>query len=247
MTLAMIQREMSAYLTGQANTAAALVRPDAARLSVYANNYRMGLIGALRDNYERVWSWLGDEQFDAACQSYIDANPPHDWTLNSYGADFAQVLAEIYPDEPDVSELAMLDWALRRAFDGPDDQAVTAAGLASFDLAQAMLRPVATRQFLTVHSNVAAIWSALQLGENAPAPEPLAVPGTLCIWRKGLMPQFRSIDAEEHQALAFIANGALFAELCGTVMAQDAEETAQRMGTLLARWIDDELISITTG
>lgn len=248
MTLARIQDEMSAYLTGARNDVAALLSANSvSRLSVYSNNYRMGLVTSLRDSYEQLWSWLGDELFDAACTAHIEAHPPHDWTLNSYGRDFGDTLARLYPDDGEVGEIAALDWAMRSIFDGPDDPPIMPDEMGVIDWDSAVLRPVATLQLLLMTTNAASIWNALQAQEMPEGAALLEAPQWVRVWREELSPQFRVIDDVEAEALRFIAPGASFVALCESLAEHHDEASAAAIaGTFLSHWVQDGVITLAS-
>lgn len=214
-----------------------------AGLAVYRHAYRAQLVACLRDTFEHTWSWLGDDGFDAAALSHIAARPPGGWTLDAYGEDFSQTLAGLYPDDPEVAELAWLDWSLRRAFDGPNADPITAEALARVDWESAVLTFSPTLTISAVATNSAAIWGALAEGQAPPAVERLPAPAAIRVWRQGLSPQYRTIDAFEQRALAMALDGCGFARLCEQLAGpDDAERVIARMGGLLGAWLHDGLI-----
>lgn len=213
-------------------------------LAVYRHAYRAQLVACLRDTFEQTWSWLGDERFDDAALRHVAANPPSGWTLNAYGETFAQTLSGLYPDNPEVTELAWLDWSLRRAFDGPDADAITAEALAQVDWESAVLILIPTLTIQDVTTNCAAIWGALALGETPPAVERLPDPAAVRVWRRELSPQYRTIEAFERQALRLVLEGCGFAGLCDVLAVHGAtDRAAEQMGALLASWLQDGLVS----
>src|SRR5271168_673386 len=134
MRILQIQRALSAYLVDEPTDVMQYVGGDAVPgLAVYHHAYRAQLVECLRDTFERVWAWLGDDAFDTAARRYIGARPPRSWTLSDYGVDFAEKLSELYDNDPEVAELAALDWNLRRAFDGYDAAPLDPADLADVD------------------------------------------------------------------------------------------------------------------
>jgi hypothetical protein len=63
------------------------------------------------------------------------------------------------------------------------------------------------------------------------------------VWREGFTVFHTSIDAPEEAALARLAGGATFAEVC-ELFAQSAslEDAAREAGALLARWLEDGIL-----
>jgi Putative DNA-binding domain len=221
------------------------VQGDAAlRLGVYRHAYRAQLLECLRDTYERVWAWLGDERFDTAAHAYIEASPPRSWTLGEYGWQFDQLLGRLYPSDPEVAELAWLDGALRRAFDGPDSTPVEAAACTGVDWDRAVLYLTPTLRMTSISTNAPAIWAALSEGRTPPAASLLQTAAALRVWRLGSAPNFRTVDPLEQQALVIAASGESFATICSALAArQDITNPDETAGTLLAAWLRDGLIT----
>ncbi|HMA48492.1 MAG TPA: DNA-binding domain-containing protein, partial [Magnetospirillaceae bacterium] len=239
MTLARLQQDFCAYLLDRPNRIETEVAGD---LEVYHHAYRAQLLNCLRDTFEKSWSWLGDEAFEAAARAHIEAHPPHAWTLNVYGEGFDRTLAEHHPEDPEIAELAWLEWALRRAFDGPDADSVDPAVLATIDWENAVLHLVPTVRLGSVITNCAALWSALAEDETPPPAQRLPGPAAIRVWRKGLSAKYRSIDAVEERALRLVLGGADFAQLCAVLAAELGDErgTAE-IGRILGIWLQDGL------
>jgi hypothetical protein len=212
-------------------------------LAVYRHAYRAQLVASLRDTFEKTWAWLGDEAFDKAARHHVEAHAPKSWTLNEYGADFVQTLRGLYPDDAEVAELAWLDWSLRRAFDGPDADAIKPEALAEVDWDHAVLIFVPTLTMGEIVTNSAAIWGALAEEKAPPAAQRLAAPATVRIWRSGLTPKYRTIENFEQRALVLAMAGSSFADLCSLLVeGGDINKAAHDVGAVLANWLQDGLI-----
>ena len=212
-------------------------------LAVYRNAYRAQLAACLRDTFEKTWAWLGDDAFENAAQVHVSLHPPRSWTLSDYGGEFPEVLRGLYPDDAEVSELAWLDWTLRRAFDGPDAEPIESDALAQVDWDTAVLDFVPTFVLGSVTTNCAAIWTAIAEGESPPSAAPLAEDAALRVWRAGLSPQYRSVDGFEFRALSLALSGLGFGEICQRLAEGEVPETAiPRLGGLLGRWLQDGLV-----
>jgi len=213
-------------------------------LGVYHYAYRAQLLNCLRDTFDKTWSWLGDDGFEAAAHAHIEAHPPSAWTLNVYGEGFDRTLAGLHPDDPEVAELAWLEWTLRRAFDGPDAEPVDQSVLAAIDWDQAVLYLVPTLRLGLVATNCAALWSALSDGETPPPAERLPAPMAVRVWRQGLSTRFRSIEAVEERALRLVMDGTDFPDLCAALAADLGEERGgAEVGRILGLWLQDGLIT----
>jgi hypothetical protein len=244
MNLLALQRGIREHLVQGSDHIRAQVRGDCApRLAVYHHAYRAQLLACLRDTFEKARDWLGDGSFDSAARHHIETHPPHSWTLNDYGDGFDQTLHALYPDDREVGELAWLDWALRRAFDGPDATPIQADALVDVDWDSVTLRIHPTLRVAPVSTNCAAIWTAISTGAMPPAAAQLHAPMTLRVWRNGLSPNFRVVNALEHRALLMAMDGASFATICAAIASgEDHGKADEIAGALLAAWLQDGLI-----
>lgn len=239
MSLLALQRRFSGWLRDPAADADAFLdagqRPG---LRVHRHAYRAQLGDALRDTYATTLAWLGDAAFDAAAAGYVARHPPCAWSLGAYGDRFGAYLAARHPERPELADLAWLDLALRRAFDGADAAPVALAALAGVDWEQARLRFVPTLRRRRMRSNAAALWSALSEGRAPPAALRLPAAVAIRVWRKGLSPYFQSMSPLEARMLQQALAGMSFGEVCRR--APGADPAA--IGRVLEQWLRDELL-----
>ena len=214
---------------------------------VYHNAYRRRLVEALSETFERVWAWLGDDAFEAAAAAHIAQRPSTSWTLDLFGTDFDQTLVSLYPEDPEINELAWLDGALRRAFSGPDVAPLDGARLASVDWSRAVLVAVPTLQHHPLQTNAPALWAALSRNETPSAAQHLPQPAGIVVWRHGLEPFFRTLEADEYAAVKAVADGTRFADICAELETSlSGEEVTLKIGTWLSQWIGEGLICDVT-
>ena len=245
MNLSELQTEFCAYLRSDGSLSLAGVAPQAQRgMAVYHYAHRATLASALRDVFERTHAWLGDARFESAAEHHIACHPPSSWTLADYGAGFDDTLTALYPDHPEVAELAWLDWTLRAAFNGPDSPALDLAGLAEIDWDAARLLINPTFACRPASTNVALIWQALEDRDAPPPAQPLPLPAMLTVWRQDLMPRFQTIELREHEALVLAREGASFGKICAELAKSSPtpEEPAADAGAMLGRWISEGLL-----
>ena len=250
MSLLALQRDFRGHLTEVPATSAGW--PDvrmAPGLAVYHNAYRVQLSDCLAETFSRTNAWLGGEAFVAAARAHIEAWPPTGWTLGDYGARFADTLAELYPDDPEVAELAHLEWLLSRAFEGADAPALSIEAMVDVDWDHARVTFVASLKTVPARTNAAAICSALAQDVLPPAAALLPEPGFLLVWRQDFTPCFRTIETIEHDALTLLAAGADFAAMCEVLVnARGETDGIALAGAMLGEWFQDGLISeITAG
>jgi len=252
-TLADVQHTLASYiLDGQHPHALDLVKPQgtlsaAQRLQIYHQAYRWRLLEVLQDHYAQCHAYLGDDFFDAEAMAYIQAHPPEADNLRHYGAHWAEWLAQRYPQDLDMADLARLEWALRQAFDAADAPALTWPELAHlspqdwhtvrFDLAPGA-------QLLSMTHNVVPLWQALSQGQ---APDEVqAMPHEVLVWRQGWQPHFRSIPPPEAAAVRLLQAGQPFEAACAQALAATPsaeDDEAHQALTWLQSWMAEQLLS----
>lgn len=212
-----------------------------AGMTIYREAYRGRLLAALEASFERTHRWVGPQAFTAAACHYVLTCPPTGWTLDDYGADFPAMLANLFAQDPEVAELAWLEWQLQRAFaaiDAPtlDPAALAGVGHSAMDWAAMRFELAAGFAALPVATNCTALWAAL--GE-ADGPDVVVSHGpaaALLVWRAGLSPHYRLAAMEELRALEQLAGGATLAALAET-------DAAASLGPWLAQWLAEGIFS----
>ena len=215
------------------------------RLDIYYQAYRLRLRDALSDAFDKTHRYLGDDLFFSACAAYIATHTSTHRNLRWYGNDFPDFLRDYCAEIPVVAELAMFEWTLSLAFDAADLPVLTLADLSTLQAADwetARFICQQSHHFLSMRWNAVAIWLALNIEEYPPSPVQSAVPVTWHIWRKQQQPQFRSLHADEAQALQALIAGQSFAATCAAVSEQFPQSTAH-IGAWLQTWVTQEMLS----
>lgn len=244
MSLPLIQQDFCAWIArSDADAADRIGKGAGPGLAVYQNNYRAQLVACLTEAYERVHAWIGDEAFLTAAAAHIDATPPTHWTLDAYPAGFVATLTALYPDDPDIGELAWLDLALAQAFVAADVDPVRLDQLGAVDWDGAVLHFSPSLLTREVHTNAAAIWSALSEGGTPPAAAPIQDGAMLMVWRLDHISCFRTADDKEARLLGAARAGEPFGTLCATFADEmGVEDSAAEAGRMLGQWLADGLI-----
>lgn len=240
--LAELQADVMSWIRSQDPGAAARIGAGPG-LDIYLNNHRSSLMAALRESYALLRTWLGEAEFDLAAAHYISANDPVSWTLDAYGARFAETLAELHPGAPVAADLARLEWALGQAFISGDAPVLDPAGLAHVDWERAEIRLPPGARRVSCETNADAILAAL--ADDTPPPAPTPAPGAppVLVWRRGLAPRFRRLGPEEARLADRLAAGVAFAEVCADLADAVGEvEAVSVAGGLLATWAAEGLI-----
>jgi hypothetical protein len=231
--LAAFQRQFQAGLIAGdlGEIADAVARP--AGLAVHTHAARAMLVEGLADNFAKTLHWLGGDAFTALALDYIAITPSSSWTLADYGHDFPDFLLRQLPDDPEVAELAALDWALRGAFGAADPQPADWAQSPGIDWEALRLKLAPGAALLAFATNADAIWSAIPASPIQPVP----APGWILVWRDRLEPRFRRAENGEGALLAALAAGQRFGPACDARGA-----TSQAIGEWLRAWLSAALV-----
>lgn len=250
-TLQDLQQSLQSCLLGQPSAIAAALRHGPglgaeARLAIYHNAYRARLHDTLADSFGHTRRYLGEDWFEREALAYIEDHGSDHFSLRWYGMCFPAWLAQRWPADGDIAELAMLDWALRGAFDAADAPVLGLAHLAALapeDWAGLRLVLPPGHARLRLAHNTLALWQALDDDQPPPPAQRLERAVAVLVWRRGHSPHFRSMGEAESRALDGVAAGLSFSELCADMaQAWPACDAALEMGALLRRWLDEELL-----
>jgi len=251
-TLAAIQQRFHAAVT-DVDAAAVLDWPGDMRagLAVYRSAYRARLLDCLRDGFDKCRKWIGDESFDAAATHHVILHPPASWTLDEVGRGFDKTIGALFPGDPEVEELAWLEWELQQVFTSPDvpalatgDFADRAAAFAEGDWLDLRLTFVPSLRTRVVRTNCTALWTAIGQEADMPRLDLVGNASTLLLWRKDMRSQFRLIDDDESVGLTLMQGGATFEDLCTALVRSCGDEAGvAAAGNMLGRWMTDALVS----
>ncbi|MFT7289295.1 MAG: hypothetical protein ACI87W_003425, partial [Halieaceae bacterium] len=204
-TLAARQQEFMAHvLDDDRALPAEWTARHAAGMAIYRNAYRTQLVDALRSTYERTARWVGEDAFRQAAAHHVITHPPKSWTLDDAGEGFPDTLRELFTGDPDVAELAWLEWAMHRSFIAADASPMDAAGFgeaaASFheeDWANMRLSFLPGTYQAPISHDIGKLWRALKQEEVKTPDYSASAPLHCVVWREGLKPVFLQVDAAE--------------------------------------------------
>lgn len=243
-SLLALQRQFQAYVLAleaeiAANIADTAQTDTSTRLAIYANAYRLRLIAALREDYPKLRELLGADGFDQLARTYVACCPSQQPNIRWFGQQLPALLRiqAPYREQPVLAEMAVFELALRTAFDAADEKVVPMGAVAAIPPhAWPTLRPMlhSSVQRLDLTWNAVAIWQALDRGQAPIAPQRMESPVPWVVWRKGLNPNFRSLDAGEARALDAVIDGADVQALCEGASTWNA---AEEIPALVARWL----------
>ncbi|CCW19234.1 Conserved domain protein [Sphingobium indicum BiD32] len=222
----------------------------AAGMAVYRNAYRTRLIDVLRDTFGRTAQLVGEDAFSQAAAHHLITHPPSRWTVDLAGEGFAETCTELFANDPDVGEVAWLEWEMHCAFTAADGEPLTladfAAATADFEAAQwdelrFELMPGTALRPITY--DLVALWEALADPLLASVAEKLRKPTWAIVWREGEQPVFGLLPEAEGLALAEVQQGGRFGGMCATLMDRlKAADAAAKAGAMLLHWLELGLV-----
>jgi hypothetical protein len=246
-SLADLQRDFqAAVLTGDPAVFASNVDNRALeRIAIYQEAYRIRLREALASNYPQLKVLIGAEAFDSIADTFIDAYPSTHPSIRWFGRELGSMLGDTFPARPWLREFAELEWALSCAFDAADAEVVAMSQLAQCPAAQ---WPTLTFTFhpsvqcLVLHTNAAQMYKAVT--EEQPSPSFTSVDLTSwLIWREDLTPHYRSLAADEADALQALLRGSSFEDMCTRLCTHHVfDAVAARAIELLKNWLNARMI-----
>lgn len=207
-------------------------------LDIYQNNYRAQLATCLEESFPVTLAWLGGEAFHVAVVAHVEAVPPSSWTLDLYPRDFPATVRNLYPDDPEITDLAVLELALGEAFVALDTPPL-AVDLGSVDWDVAWFQFGASLSTHCLTTNAPAIWSAIVAGDDPPPAVILPEQGAMIVWRTNEQCRFRSIGQAERDALSCLSTQRMtFGDFCNA-----SPDDVDQIGRWLGQWIADGIIA----
>lgn len=227
---------------------------QAAGMSVYRGNYRSSLMDALESTFERTARYVGAGPFKRAAAHHLITNPPASWTIEDAGAGMDATCAGLFGDNPEVAELARLEWEMLQVSTAPDHEPLDPAGFGAataefgdedWMALQVEMQPRAAA-WLTKY-RLTELWNALEDDGGALPELVLDNPRGCIVWREGERPTFTLVDAAEVDGFAAMQSGASYGELLEMLIGEEPTDTsvhaaAQRAGAMLGGWLREGMI-----
>ncbi|RUR19488.1 DUF2063 domain-containing protein [Legionella sp. km535] len=219
------------------------------RLGIYRDAYKSRLIESLTTSYPALHAYLGTEEFNKLCGSYIDAHPSSYRSIRWYGDALAEFVHHYY-DKPYayLAELAEFEWKMTLAFDAADDPVLTVQ-----EMGNVPAESWAGLQF-TLHSsvqrlnhfwNAIPVWYTLIHDQALPEINKTIKATSWVVWRTSeYLIQYYSMSEEEAWALDAVIQGLSFGELCeGLCQWIAVEEVGIKAASFLKSWIQNGILS----
>jgi hypothetical protein len=260
----------SAVLTGDAEDGAILdvVAPprEADRptmMGVYVNAYRLRLAEFLDEDYPALRVLLGDDDFEALVEAYIDENPSRLRNARWYTTRLPEFMreSENWSANALAIGLAVFERALTDAYDAADAPAQSIETLAEFsprDWPRLGFTFHPSLRLIEVAAGVLDAYAAATADEQdeeaaradeedegalEDRPSDASESETIAIWRADLDPAYRQLDPDEHLALFEAMAGQSFGDICQLVAFQNESQSAtERLARFLVTWFSEGLV-----
>lgn len=252
MKLAEIQSAvMALILDDAAQTPLEWNERQRAGIDIYRNAYRVRLVDSLAEVFERTREWVGEESFRRAAAHHLIVRAPCSWTIDRAGEGFVDTLGDLFSRDPEVPELAWLEWAMHSAFVAADCVPLSPGGFAAATALPAeaawaglRLRLVPGLEARAIAFDCGGLWRALAKSENLPKTLELPESRGLVVWREAMTPVFMSVDAVEHECLQLVAASATYGDVCDLLVDRFGEAQAiTYAGVMLGRWLSNGWIA----
>lgn len=223
------------------------------QLSIYSYAYAARLREVLANDYPASQIAIGDDQFHALANDYIQAHPSHYFSLRDFGQHLPGFVAEklqhdeTYQGMNWLVELAEFEWTLGQAFDAANAKLFTEQDMATippeaWPELRFNLHPSVHR--LNFEWNIPEMWQALTAEPPTPISAECEQTIPWLVWREQLVTQFRSMTIDEQQALDTVREGGRFNDVCEALATQmNLDEVPLRAAGILKGWITQGLIS----
>jgi hypothetical protein len=219
----------------------------AERIGIYANAYYARLLECVGECFPVLRQAVGEEVFAGFAFEYLQRYPSRSYTLDRLGENFPRFLEETRPGPEDggpppgevgwpdfLIDLASLEWALAKVFDGPGTEGqtlLTPESLQAFPaerFAGARLVPVVCLRLVASRYPVNAYFTAarqVKEGEEIPIPDP--APEYTAITRREFVVRRYSLSLPQHALLTALQSGAtVAAALAAAAAVSDLDDDA---------------------
>ncbi len=179
------------------------------RLEIYHGMYLLRLEEALQTDYPALAWHLGEEGFELLVRDYVQVHPSRSYTLNRLGDHLPEYLAGSgRPEAPFLADLARLELAITRVFDGEESPVLsmeTLQGVPPGQWEHLRLVPIGAFEMLSLRHDVIPHLKAFH-GERIP-PRPRRRATWIAVFRRDLAVRHMELTRPQATLLAALAEG----------------------------------------
>ena len=228
-------RQLRAFFDGVTGVA------ETSGLGVYRDMYRLRLTDALRTDFPRLVTSVGEERFAELAELYRRRHPSTTPSLRHYARHFSTFLFEVERARPHLAELAALEWARVDVCDERDEAALSMRDLGALSapaLMQLPLQRIAALRIVPARFAVEDLWQRPVEQAAAPPRQVRQSQSAILVWR--VLPNrvyHRRVDEGELEWLHLLRRATTLPELCAR-----GEAPAGELVTRLQRLAHDGLV-----
>lgn len=217
--------------------------PMEARLSVYANNYKEILHGALLNAYPVVQALAGADCFRSLAGEYSRQHESISGDLQDFGNAFPSFLDSLYGagEFAYFGDVARLERAIERCLLNPFQPAVDEAAfqnLAHFEADQIVLAFAPSTQLISSRYPILSIWQSHQTDSGDIASIKWESENVLIV-REHLEAQMRRLDDTTHAVVMCLIRG----ETLGKAIEESAIDDPETLGSILRILVQSNAIT----
>lgn len=224
------------------------------RLQVYSNAYYARLIECLQEEFPTLTHTIGNDAFANFAIDYLNASPPHSYTLAMLGESFPSFLQDTRPEKPTgndtpdfadfLIDVALLERTYSEVFDGPGNETLDGESSRGLDAdalskltvdqcAGARLIPASSLRMMTLRFPVHEYATSVRVGEHPAIPAPQQT--RLIISRHEYIVRRRAVSEDEFRLLETIIAGATIGEAIEDMM-NGSEISMDQCAVQLGEW-----------
>ena len=184
------------------------------RLAVYQHAYVARLLEVLRELFPCTRFAVGDDLFDQFAAGYLRRYPPHSYTLGRLADRWVEYLDETRPADADwggfIVEVARLEQAIDRVFDGPGPEALPPFSLPADAGGDLKLTFVPGFELHAFQFPITTYFTAWKAGEMPPWPG--RSEQFIALFRRDYIVRRHELSREQFELLAALKRGSSLAE-----------------------------------
>ncbi len=217
------------------------------RMAVYGNGYFERLSEILDDYFPVLKSFMGERRFDSLITLYLENHRSHSFTVRTLGDKLADFIAEYYPLEPHLSELASIECLIEYAFDAPNANVLTLEDIQAIEednWPQLCFQFHPSVKFTFLKHNMLEVYDAIKEEEDIPLVQALDEPVAFMVWRHGEVVHYLELDETQTRLAEGISGGLNFEKLCTSLESFiNEEEIPQVVANQIIEWIHEEVFT----
>lgn len=241
-----LQAAFQDRMMGKGNTIDAILGNGGPFMRVYEHAYVARQQEIISEQMPALQALLGDEQFAAMTEQYVQDNPPTRRSARWIGEHLPTWLRRhgAWCELPALADMAAFEWALAHAFDAQDEEPIAMDDLASVPPEAWPVLTFVTHPALSLIElghDVAPFQRAIA-DEMEPSEAPVALDArtTFAVWRnlESMIVQYRPLEPDESVALKAASTGASFADICEDLAIVHGEEAPLHAAGYLRGWVE---------